>query len=391
MSKKLILLILFLPLILMLCLFTATKMVSLVVSVPVSSIQITSPEVVYLDLDEEETHEIEYTVYPTNAGNKSVTFSSEQIGDEPFAKLSYVDGKIVPVTSGKALVYLTTVDGGFKDSFIVQVESNALQSIESRLSLDQIFVGKTANILTEFTPAGAPDKLLRYEVTEGEGVVSVNAQGVVLGLGAGKAKIKIISTANEEVFDEVEITVVNENLLDLAQTEIVTSALSGSIKYSLSGEATLACNVVGDSSLLSLTLDKDNSELDFTFLDESFVGSVTVSLTATSGDLSVTRTCIITRALDVSAEWAFENNVAVKVGNTATLPFVITPSGADVTVTVSLSNDYITATVMGNEVVVKGLRVPTGSTLGETLVTLTVDSGKEVITLTKTVVVFSEL
>ena len=93
----------------------------------------------------------------------------------------------------------------------------------------------------------------------------------------------------------------------------------------------------------------------------------------------------------MSAEWAFDNNVAVKVGNTATLPFVITPSGADVTVTVSLSNDYITATVMGNEVVVKGLRVPTGSTMGETLVTLTVDSGKEVITLTKTVVVFSEL
>ena len=66
MNKKLISLILVLPLILMISLFTAVNTVSLAVSVPVSKIEILGPEIVYLDLDKQEKHFIEYAVYPTD-------------------------------------------------------------------------------------------------------------------------------------------------------------------------------------------------------------------------------------------------------------------------------------------------------------------------------------
>ena len=77
MNKKLILLMLALPLILMLCLFTAVSTVSLAVKVPVSKVVLNENPVVYIDLDQ--TYDISYTVYPTNAENQNVYFDF-QIG-----------------------------------------------------------------------------------------------------------------------------------------------------------------------------------------------------------------------------------------------------------------------------------------------------------------------
>ena len=76
MNKKLILLMLALPLILMLCLFTATSTVSLAIKVAVSKVELNEDAVVYIDLDE--TYDISYTVYPTNAANQNVSFDASK-------------------------------------------------------------------------------------------------------------------------------------------------------------------------------------------------------------------------------------------------------------------------------------------------------------------------
>ena len=52
MNKKIILLLLILPLFLMVSLFAATRTVSLAVEVPVSGIEILGDRIVYLDLDQ---------------------------------------------------------------------------------------------------------------------------------------------------------------------------------------------------------------------------------------------------------------------------------------------------------------------------------------------------
>ena len=76
MTKKLILLILALPLFLMICLFTATSGVSLAVPISVSGIELLSDSTVYMNLDNpNEKHLVEYAVYPTNAANKDVSIS----------------------------------------------------------------------------------------------------------------------------------------------------------------------------------------------------------------------------------------------------------------------------------------------------------------------------
>ena len=67
MAKKVLLLVLCLPIIIMICLFTTTDAVSLAIDIPVTGIEIVEDNIVYLDLDEQETYKIDYTVYPTNA------------------------------------------------------------------------------------------------------------------------------------------------------------------------------------------------------------------------------------------------------------------------------------------------------------------------------------
>ena len=155
MNKKLILLILALPLFLMISLFTATSSISLAVSVPVSKIEYTGESVVYLDLDRGEAYQPEYTVYPTSAANKSIALVTEAVGDEPLCELEYKDGVIYPKSAGMAKVYLTTVDGGFRDSFIVQVSSVVLKEVTATVSSDTLYVGETAMILPIFNPTGA--------------------------------------------------------------------------------------------------------------------------------------------------------------------------------------------------------------------------------------------
>ena len=146
MTKKILLLVLALPLIMMVTIFTTTKQVSLAVNVPVTGIEIDGSKIIYLDLDQEEQYKVNYTVYPTNAFNQEVTFEATKYGEERLAKLEFNDGYIIPKGVGSAKVTITTNDGGFTDSFIVHVDSNILQSIESTITKTSLFVGETATI-----------------------------------------------------------------------------------------------------------------------------------------------------------------------------------------------------------------------------------------------------
>ena len=237
MNKKLILLILGLPLILMLSLFSVSNTVSISVSIPVSKIEIIGDRFVYLNLDAEEDYVVDYTVYPTNAKNKNVYIETEQVGTSDLAEIEYVDGKIVAKSTGKAKVYLTTVDGGFRDSFIVHVTSNKLKSISCELEQTSIYVGDTTSINTTFVPEELSNSILKYEVDdEFKHIVSVSAAGVVTGVSKGIAEITIISAIDETIKDTVQIEIKNKDILDLETSQLVTWNKTGSVNVSLDTE-----------------------------------------------------------------------------------------------------------------------------------------------------------
>ena len=354
MNKKLISLILVLPLILMISLFTAVNTVSLAVSVPVSKIEILGPEIVYLDLDKQEKHFIEYAVYPTEASNKKVEFSTEANGDARKAELEYKDGYLCPKSVGQAKVILTTVDGGRQASFIVQVEANTLQEIECSVEKSELLIGEKTTISTEFVPRNAPNQQLTYEVVEGADIVSVSSQGVVTGIGVGKATVKVLSRINAEIFDTLEITVSSSAPVQFTEKTVVNTVLQdegevplyidGTAEFTYTREA-LQADGSSAATIVDCEMDTDNARLKYAFLDEDFIGSVTVKLTVTQlGKEPYTDSCEIVRIGGIEAVWTEEQATAMSlvmnVGETQTFDFDVTPLSAEIECRVELTNDH---------------------------------------------------
>lgn len=405
MSKKLILLMLALPLLIMLSLFTATSTVSLAVSVPVSKIEISSDPVVYLDLDEAETYTVEYTIYPTNAANQKVAFSTEKMGEEPLAELEYNEGVITPKTCGKALVYLTTVDGGFKDSFIVQVDSQSLQSIESTVFDTVLDVGGTTTITTVFTPLNAPNQQLRYEISEGEDVISVNAQGLVTGLDVGTATVKVISRMNEAIYTEVSIEVKNSAAMQLVEDKVTTTTkqTGGSIRLFIDSEVAAVPTIEildadgnAVNSVIEYTLDTANKVLNYTFLDTEFEGRLMVKLTVeVEGLAPYEDSCTIVRINQMQAHWLDGSSIMIiELGATKYIDFEWVPSEIEVEYAIDLSNDYISVEVDLTAGALKVVANKLGPTLEEsnTTITLTLtdkNNPDSKVVITKAIAIYS--
>ena len=336
----------------MFSLFAVTKTVSLAVKVPVTGIEIIGDDIVYLDFDKEEQYEIEYAIYPTNAQNRDVTFSTEAIEGETLAELEFKDGFIVPKSAGMAKVYLTTVDGGFKDSIIVQVDATMLESIESSVQTGSILVGDTVKISTKFMPINAKDRRLVYS-SSNENVATVNAKGEIIGVGRGSAVITVASASNPDVNDTIEINVYQDDPLAIAQSTTSTWNYEGSINISISdaiqyeyrAKAYDKSGAELSSDAFTVTFDTENWEsghivMNYKCADESYTGEVKIVIYAAYAGTEVSEECKVNfvKEIDVSFdESVFEFTANQYAGAT----FTVTPDGADVSYEVTLSNDNV--------------------------------------------------
>ena len=146
MAKKLILLLLIIPIVVMILLFAASQTVANLVDVHVENIEIISDtEFIYLDLDSSEKYALEYVITPTGAKNKDIYVSTTEYGEAPLATFDFdiQDGKILitPLTTGSAVVTLTTVDRAKYDTITIHVTSKKLQAIEASISSNVLTLG----------------------------------------------------------------------------------------------------------------------------------------------------------------------------------------------------------------------------------------------------------
>ena len=325
MTKKLILLILALPLFLMICLFTATNGVSLAVPISVSGIELLSESTVYMDLDNpKEQHLVEYAVYPTNAANKSVTLSYLPFEDsngteQPLAQFEYDEetGYLKPLAPGAAEVVITTVDGGYSVRFTAIVETRELVSIESshpnlEATFDEVLgmnkydlaPGDTFKIENVFNPVTAANLLVNY-TSSNPAVATVNARGVVQARGAGVAVITVTSRANEYIKYSfaIEVTNPDNQAFVIVDKNIVSSKSTGRINMSITTdeEYDVQCVVVDSEGnpvananqyvILIPRSDADGDYVEYFFGDDNYFGTifVDVTLTTASGEVTTIR------------------------------------------------------------------------------------------------------
>ena len=382
MTKKILLLILALPLILMITIFTTTSRGSLAIDIPVTGIDIIGSNIVYLDLDEAESYQVDYTIYPTNASNQEVTFKTETIEGARKADLEFKDGNLTPKSVGSAKVLLSTNDGGYFDSFIVHVSSNMLHGIESTISKTNLFVGETATISTNFIPANAADKLLIYE-SSNERVASVDAMGNVIALGKGSAKIKVYSMNHPQMSQEFDVTVGVNGTIALSHSEQFNCNNNGEIVISVETDKQYELdykifdenhNPIGDaSSILTAEIIKGDTILfNYEFV-QGFIGTVIVDITIKFNEVdSQTVSCVLKRVNEIELKLASVGTISSIIGEKKFLNYLLTPLNADVTLSVSTNNDNVKAEVVGGKYVqYEAMK------LGVTEVTLTATSNED--------------
>ncbi|MEG1706627.1 MAG: hypothetical protein RR291_03930, partial [Clostridia bacterium] len=136
MKKKIIALIMVIPIILMFTVFNVAKTYSLIVDISVSGVKldyVASPtvdidaenEIIYIDMaDATQTLRLTSSVLPTNAKNQKVNYSASAVEGKDKADVTIdVDGKVTPYSSGTTRLITTTADGGFSDSVILVVSA----------------------------------------------------------------------------------------------------------------------------------------------------------------------------------------------------------------------------------------------------------------------------
>ena len=139
-----------------------------------------------LTLTEGETETLTATVWPDNADNRKVTWSSDK------TEIATVDGagKVTAVKAGEAVVTVVTEDGGKTATCKVTVKAKVVPvtGVEVNPWAVTLSVRGTSKLSYTIRPADATNQNVKWE-SESPSVATVDSEGNVQGIAAGTAKI----------------------------------------------------------------------------------------------------------------------------------------------------------------------------------------------------------
>ena len=123
------------------------------------------------------TKKIKAYIKPTNAKNKSVTWTTSN------PKVATVDkkGVVTAVGNGTAKITAKTVDGGYKASCTVKVVT-PVSGIKITSSTDKVYNTKSLKLTARILPSTASNKSVTWSSSNTK-VATVSSSGVVYGVG----------------------------------------------------------------------------------------------------------------------------------------------------------------------------------------------------------------
>lgn len=231
-----------------------------------------------------ETKQLTATVYPENAANKAVTWSSS---DSTVASVD-ANGLVTGHKAGSAVITVTTVDGSYTDSTKVNIMNIPVTSVTLTPESAELYVGETTQLTANVMPTDAADKSVTWSSSDSS-VAMVDANGLVTAKKAGEATITC-TTTDGSYTDTALITVRNKLVTDVSVTPENAEVIIGETVQ-------LTATVVPVDATVK---DVSWSSSDTSVADVDINGLVTtkktgeVTITCTSVDGSLTDTATIT-------------------------------------------------------------------------------------------------
>lgn len=248
MKKKIIALIMIIPIVFLIALFSVGKAAGVYADIPVTGIQITTQnEDGFIDVDVADYDPIAFLaqVQPVNARNQKYSFEISGVGgDEAPDGFEIIDGKLHIDNVGKVKITAISAEKGFKDSVIVSAYSTKVLRIYPKVNGDEI----TSNVVSidggenvfsaELYPENLSGETRIFEEIGDNHILKLNAvTGVAQALFSGETQVRITCPEGREGLEKVLTVKVNVNT---DSTGFAVNGKSSGAKVTVKNKATTA-------------------------------------------------------------------------------------------------------------------------------------------------------
>lgn len=257
MKKKIIALIMIIPIVFLIALFSVGKAAGVYADIPVTGIQITTQnEDGFIDVDVADYDPIAFLaqVQPVNARNQKYSLEISGVGgDEAPDGFEIIDGKLHIDNVGKVKITAISAEKGFKDSVIVSAYSTKVlkifplvNRIEDGGELVEIEVGDELVEIeggdyvfgAKLYPENLSGETRIFEEIGGNHILKLNAvTGVAQALFSGETQVRITCPEGREGLEKVLTVKVN---VDTDSTGFAVNGKSSGAKVTVKNNATTA-------------------------------------------------------------------------------------------------------------------------------------------------------
>ena len=300
------------------CIITVTKKF-----IPVTSVTLIQS---LISIEKGKTIQLEVTVQPDDATDKTITWSSS---DQSVANVDKT-GLVSAQAGGSAIITATAGEMSATCEIIVYVPVSGISLDHTSLTLE---IGQTATLKETISPEDATDKTLTWSssntsiATISNGTITAITEGTaVITVTAGERSASCNITVKKAVVAVTSITLNKTNLsLNKGASEILTAtvkpddATDKTVFWSSSNASVVNVDQTGKVSALS-------------------GGSATI--TATAGEKSTTSAVSV--IVPVTSITLDQTSLSLEIGQTATLKAIISPEDAtDKSIVWSSSNSSV--------------------------------------------------
>lgn len=258
MKKKIIALIMIIPIVFLIALFSVGKAAGVYADIPVTGIQITTQnEDGFIDVDVADYDPIAFLaqVQPVNARNQKYSFEISGVGsDEAPEGFKIIDGKLhIENVVGKVKITAISAEKGFKDSVIVSAYSTKVlkisplvNRIEEGGEIVEIEVGDEIVEIeggdyvfgAKLYPENLSGETRIFEEIGDNHILKLNAvTGVAQALFSGETQVRITCPEGREGLEKVLTVKVN---VDTDSTGFAVNGKSSGAKVTVKNKATTA-------------------------------------------------------------------------------------------------------------------------------------------------------
>jgi uncharacterized protein YjdB len=330
-----------------------TKKATCTVTVGSSASNIIHPQSITLSSHEKAavagtTFTLSKVMYPSNAANTAVTWSSTN----PAVATVSSSGVVTPIAAGTTMIVVKTVDGGCTDACMVNVTTQEVTGISLSSNGQTLKVGSTLTLNPVITPSNASNKTVVWS-SSNTAVATVSSSGVVTAIAPGVAGI--LGKTVDQGYSTYFIVTVPEAVTSLTLSE-------SSLKFNLGDPGVTLSATLKPDSLWEKDVTWSSSNYGIANVDSNGtvtpVSSGTATITVTSvADNTKKATCTVTvgsseaNIIHPQSITLSSHVEAAVVGTTFTLSKVMYPSNAANTAVTWSSTNPAVATVSSSGVV----------------------------------------